>query len=112
MRAAIGVYRVDSRCQAEYLGSVRLNKPSVAVGLSVDRPSLLVFAFASSSWLGNSHSAISYETLLTPRSGYDYDVGVRYADDLYEVSIWEKDRRSGARREVERRDLAARSRPQ
>jgi len=48
-----------------------------------------------------------YETLLTPRAGYAYDVKVSYLDNVYSVAIREIDPRGSSSREIARRDLRA-----
>lgn len=107
VRAAVGVYGVDARCQLEYQGTVDLDRPLVAVGIPADRASYLVFGFASSSFLGGTRSTISQETLLQPRPGYSYDVEASYKDDLYNVVIREVHRRTGASRAIELQHLSA-----
>ena len=106
VRADVDVFRVDPDCQVEYLGTMKLDKPSIPVGLA-NEPAYLVFGFASSSWLMNSSSTISYETLLTPRADYDYEIGVSYVDNMYQVVVQETHRLTGARRYIDRRLLAA-----
>jgi hypothetical protein len=107
VRAAVGVYRVDERCQIEYQGTVDLDKPIVAVGIPADRASYLVFGFASSSFLGGTRSTMSQETLLRPRPGYSYDVEASYKDDIYSVVIREVHPGTGASRAIELRRLSA-----
>ncbi len=100
VRAALDIYRVDQGCQMHYEGTVDLRDSSLAIGIPVGEPSYLAFAFNSSSWLGSSQGSITYDTLLTPRPGYEYDVEVSYADDMYDVVIREIDPRGGARRDI------------
>jgi hypothetical protein len=107
VQAALHVHRVDAGCQTEYQGTVRLDKPSIEVGVPAGRSSLMVFTFSSSSFLGGSSSSIRYETLLTPRAGYTYEVKVSYLDNIYSVTIREIDPRRSSSREIERRDLRA-----
>jgi hypothetical protein len=107
VRAAVGVYRVDARCEIEYQGTVDLDKPVVAVGIPADAASYLVFAFASSSFLGGTRSTISQETLLRPRPGYRYDIEASYKDDIYNVAIREVHSRTGASRAVQLQRLDA-----
>ena len=107
VRAALDIYQVDGSCTTEYLGRVNLRSPSVDVGILSDQPSYLIFHFASSSFLANSRSTISYDTLLTPRAGHNYNIMVRYIDDIYHVEIQET--RPGTResRDIARQDLSA-----
>ena len=107
VRAAVGIYRVDQRCQIEYQGTVDLDKPMVAVGIPADRASYLVFDFASSSFLGGARSTISQETLLRPRPGYGYHIETSYKDDIYNVAIREVHLRTGASRAIELQHLSA-----
>ena len=107
VRAALHVHRVDASCQTEYQGTVQLDKPSVEVGVPAGRSSLMAFTFSSSSFLGGSSSSIRYETLLTPRAGYTYEVKVSYLDNIYNVTVREIDPRRSSSREIERRDLRA-----
>ncbi len=108
VRAAVGIHRVDERCQIEYLGTVDLDKPTVAVGIPADRASYLVFDFASSSFLGGTRSRITQETVLRPRPGYSYEIVASYKDDIYNVVIREVHPGTGASRAIELRRLSCR----
>jgi hypothetical protein len=112
VRSAVDVYRIDASCRAQYEGTVELNSPSVFVGIPFGRPSYLVFNFASSSFLANTRSTISYDTLLTPRAGYIYDVKVNYIDNIYGVIVRETHPQGPLSREIERRDLSVCNRQQ
>lgn len=107
VRVDVAIYAVDRRCQADYRGTIDLDEPVLTTGISVQRPSYLVFHFSSASFFSNSRGTISYETLLTPRSGYDYDAEVSYANNIYNVVIREKGPASRAGRELDPRKLDA-----
>ena len=107
VRAALGVYRVDDHCKIEYQGTVDLDGRLVSVGIPSGRPSYLVFEFASSSFLANSRRSISYETLLLPVAGRDYDIKVSYMDNIYNVEIRESRPGDAMVRNIERKDLRA-----
>ena len=107
VRAAVDIHRVTLHCKTEYEGTVQLNRPTIDVGIPPDRWSRLVFVFSSSTFLANRSGSITDETLLKPRSGYQYDVQVTYKDDMYNVSIRETHSSSSVGREVEHRDLRA-----
>jgi hypothetical protein len=107
VQAELHVHRVDAGCQTEYQGTVQLDKPSVEVGIPAGRQSLVAFTFSSSSFLSGSSSSVRYDTLLTPRAGYTYDVKVSYLDNIYSVTVREIDPRRSSSREIERRDLRA-----
>ncbi len=106
VRAELHIHRVDANCLTEYQGTVQLDRPSVEVGIPSGRQSLVAFTFSSSSFLSGSSSSVRYDTLLTPRAGYTYDVKVSYLDNIYSVTIREIDPR-GSSREIGRRDLSA-----
>ena len=105
--ADMHVASVDRGCQRNYRGSVRLDAPAVSVGIPADQPTYLVFEFSGRSAPTRGSASSTYSTLLTPRSGYQYDVDVVYADQMYSVTVHERNPRSGARREVERRAFSA-----
>ncbi len=98
--AAVDIYSVNSDCARQYQGTVDLRKTSVVVGLLPNTPSYLSFTFASSAFLANSHGTMSYDTVLVPRDGYDYDVSVSYIDNIYNVTIRERNSSSGESREL------------
>ncbi|HEY7657146.1 MAG TPA: hypothetical protein VH881_09815 [Burkholderiales bacterium] len=105
-RVSVHIHEVDASCRTEYLGTVQLNEPTVEIGIPAGRPSLLVFSFYNSSFLGSSTGSISYETLLRPRAGYTYDATARYREGIYYVSIRESGVRGSPGRELARRPLA------
>jgi hypothetical protein len=105
--ADMHVTAVDRRCQKNYRGSVKLTNTAVSVGIPVDQPSYLEFQFSGSSLLTRGSASSTYTTLLTPRSGHQYDVDVAYADEMYNITVYERNPRSGLRRAVERRPFSA-----
>ena len=105
MRAELHIHRVDANCLTEYQGTVQLDKPSVEVGIPAGRQSLVAFTFSRSSFLTGSSTSVRYDTLLTPRAGYTYDVTVSYVDRMYNVAIREIDPRKSSSREIERKSL-------
>jgi len=104
VRAELHIHRVGADCQTEYQGTIQLDKPTVEVGLSAARPSLVAVTFLRSSFLSGSRT-VRYDTLLTPRSGYSYEFRVSYRDDMYSVAIREIDARRSSSRELERKSL-------
>jgi hypothetical protein len=107
VRAAVDIYRIDTDCKTEYEGTVQLKSPSVDVGVPPGRLSYMVFVFASSGFLSSSSSTITYNTLLKPRVGYNYDIKVSYIDDIYNVVIWETHPNKMKSREIELKGLNA-----
>src|SRR5258706_3478261 len=107
VRTELNIHRVDANCLTEYQGTVQLDKPSVEVGIPAGRQSLVAITFSSSSFLTGSSRSVRYDTLLTPRAGYTYDVTVSYVDRMYNVAIREIDPRKSSSREIKRRSLKA-----
>jgi hypothetical protein len=106
MRGSVHIHEVDADCHTNYVGTVKLDQPKVALGLPAERTSYLVFAFDGSSFLGGSSSSTASGTVLKPRAGYRYEVAVTYRDSIYNVVLRESDPRNGASRELPRRQLA------
>lgn len=104
VRAALHVHQVSGECARRYEGTLALDRPVLDIGLPAGQPSYLVVSFDSSSFMAGSRST-SVGTLLTPRAGYEYELAVRYRQDIYDVALREIDRK-GARRELARRPLA------
>ena len=102
-RAAVDVFSVDAQCRATLEGRVALDEARVEVGLPQGRPSLLVFEFSGSGFLGSRRTSITKNVMLAPRAGRRYEARVDYRDDLYNVELKEIDPRSGASREVDPR---------
>ena len=105
VRAAVGIYRVDDQCRIDYQGTVDLDDRAISVGIPSGRPSYLVFEFASSSFLANSRGSITYETLLVPVQGRDYELKVSYVDSIYNVEILELAPGNSLARKIRRKDL-------
>ena len=107
IRAAVDIHRVTPDCKTEYEGTVQLSRPTIDVGIPPNRWSRLVFVFASSSFLANRIGTMTYETLLKPRSGYQYEAQVTYKDNMYNVVVRETHPSSSVSREIEHKDLRA-----
>ena len=105
VRATLHVHRVDANCQAEYRGSVALDRPSVTLGVPAERSSYLDVTFDTSSFLAGSRR-MNAGTLVRPRAGYRYDVAVAYRNSLYQLTVRETDP-SGRTRDLPRRDLGS-----
>ncbi|HEY9052167.1 MAG TPA: hypothetical protein VIQ03_11520 [Gammaproteobacteria bacterium] len=106
VKASLHIYSVNTNCEGSYQGTVKLDQPDKAVGIPENKTSYLAFDFDSSTFLGGSSSSISYETLLKPRPGYQYDIEVSYIDDLYNVIIKEMAPNKRSSREIDPIHLA------
>jgi hypothetical protein len=104
VRAALHLHQVNGECATRYEGTLALDQPALDVGVPAGQPRYLVVSFDTSSFTGGSRST-SVGTLLTARTGYEYELAVRYKQDIYDVALREIDRK-GARRELARRPLA------
>ena len=105
MRGSVHIHELDASCHSSYVGTVKLDRPSVALGLPAERASYLVFAFDGASFLGGTSSSTSAGTVLKPRAGFRYEFAVTYKDNIYNVVLRESDPRRGASREVPRQEL-------
>jgi hypothetical protein len=103
VKGALHIHRVNAKCETQYVGTVQLDRPSLALSLPPGQATYLVVAFDTSSFLGGTRST-SAGMLLTPRSASRYDLVVRYHDAIYDVALSEADGR--ARRVLARRDLS------
>ena len=104
VKGELHIHSMDAQCKTEYVGTVDLDQPSVALGIPAGRPSYLVFNFSNWSLLRGSH-AMSHETMLTPRAGYRYEVDASYKNDIYNVVLRELPPK-GAPRELPLRDVS------
>lgn len=96
----VHIYAVGRDCKAAYRGTLDLDSSRKAVGIPVGKPSYLVFEFPRFSLLPLATTNTSFETLLTPRPGYRYEVEASYANDIYGATLYERPANSGARREI------------
>jgi len=106
VRAGVDIYKVNPDCTTEYDGTVKLDDPSVDIGIPSGRSSYLVFVFASSG-LFSADSSTTYDTLLRPREGYRYDANVSYKEDIYNVAINEVSPVKKKNRELDIKGLSA-----
>ena len=107
IRTAVDIHRVEKNCATDYEGTVQLTESKTDIGIPPDRWSHLVFVFASSSFLANRNSTITYETLLKPKPHTHYAVAVSYKDDIFFVKIRETLPNRSAGREIESLPLSA-----
>jgi len=103
VRAALHVHAVTGECATHYDGTLQLDRPTLDLGVPAGRPSYLVVSFDTSSFMAGSRST-SVGTLVTPRPGYEYELAVRYKQDIYDVALREIDRK-GVSRDLARRPL-------
>lgn len=88
--AEFDIHRVNARCETDYLGRVYLDSPAIEVGIPVDELIYLDFIFASKAFMSTTTSAVRYQTIFTPRRGYQYHAKVDYDKGIYNVVIREK----------------------
>jgi len=100
VRAALHLHRVDAQCRTEYLGTVKLDRPSLSLALPAGQATWLVVAFDTSSLFAGSRGT-SAGMLLTPRAASRYGLAVRYHDSIYDLALSEDGRA------LPRRDLSA-----
>jgi len=96
MRGAVHIHELDATCHSNYVGTMKLDRASVTLGLPAERASYLVFSFDGSSFLGGTSSSTSAGTVLKPRPGYRYEFTVTYKENIYNVVLRESDPRGGS----------------
>jgi hypothetical protein len=82
-RADVDLFKVNAACEAQYLGSLRLDDASLDVGLPVGDTILLAYVFSRSSFLGGRDSTSVIEMMVAPRKGYRYEFEVSYLKNTY-----------------------------
>lgn len=96
----LNIHSVGAQCKTSYQGTVELDKATTELGIPTAKPTYLIVGFSSSSFLRGSNSLTSYDVLLVPRPGYRYEMGIRYVDNIYNVELFEVNRKTGKRRDV------------
>jgi hypothetical protein len=104
VRAALHVHALSGECSTRYDGTLALDREKVDIGVPAGRASYLVVSFDTSSSMAGARST-SVGTVLTPRAGYEYQLAVRYQQDIYDVAVREIDRK-GVSRDLARQPLA------
>ena len=87
IKASVDIHHIDSGCNTEYQGTIKLDQSRLATGIHTNTPVQLIFVFESNTWLAGASSSINYNTLLYARPGYRYEAKVSYQDDFYDVSL-------------------------
>lgn len=105
--AALDIHRVNARCETDYLGRVYLDRPTIDVGIPVDELIYLDFIFASKALMSTTVSAVRYQTIFTPRRGYQYDARVDYDRGIYSVVIRERRPGGSGGRVIEQTPLSS-----
>lgn len=93
--ARVDIYTIDKSCKIGYQGSLDLGKGQTGIGLPQNRPAFLQFIFSSSGLLASRRGSTSYDIYFTPRSGHEYFANARYVDEIYAVSLQQKNLTSG-----------------
>jgi hypothetical protein len=94
------VYEVDRRCETNYLGYVRLDKPVIEIGLPTGKLLMLTADFVAT-------ARNRYSYLLQPQPGYDYVADILHREKLYKFTLMERSRGSGTKRVIEHKDLGS-----
>jgi len=106
VEAAVDIHTVKPDCSTEYAGTVQLDESSSDVGIPAGRSSYLVFVFERSGFF-SADSTITYNTLIRPRPGYQYNATVSYKENIYNVVINEVNPGSKKNLELDPRDMSA-----
>src|SRR5579859_2489038 len=101
--AAVDIYRSLADCKLEHLGRLLLDKPIVDAGLPTGDALYIEFILGSKTFMSTSASAIRYDTELTLRPGYEYDMQLRFLPHTYSLEMRELRKGGGAGRGIERK---------
>jgi hypothetical protein len=105
VEAFVDIHNVRADCSTVYMGTIKLDEPSVEIGIPAKQQSYLTFVFNTSGFFSSSSSSISSNTLFKPRPGYRYLAKVSYIDEIYDVRIYEMNPGGKQSKELEFRDL-------
>ena len=100
----VHIYNVSNKCQLHYIGTINVESKSIKSGLATNTPSFIEVQFSSSSFLYGDRST-SYGTLLKPETGYQYELNTRYIDNIYNVSLFERNLKSSRKKELDTQSL-------
>jgi hypothetical protein len=78
----LDLYTIDARCEADYVGTLKLRDASLDVGLPVEQKVLLAYVFSRSALIGNEGTS-TIEIMLTPQRGHRYEFDVAYLKKGY-----------------------------
>ncbi len=106
MQAAVDIHKVNPDCSTEYAGTIQLDDSPKDIGIPSGRSSYLVFVFEKSGFF-TAETSTTYNTLIRPRSGYQYIAEVSYQENIYNVIINEVDPGNRKSREIETRGMYA-----
>lgn len=101
--AFLHVYRMQDVCNAEYLGTVTLDRNEMTTGVPLRQPIYLKFVFKTSQRFSNNSAIIPYGVMVTSQPEVRYVAELRYADGMYQVEIREFGPSGGPGRLLERR---------
>lgn len=76
------IYESTGDCKKDHLGAMKLRNGETRIGIAVGRPMCLVFVFYAKVRVHNGW-------LVTLRPGVQYLALVRYADRIYDISLYE-----------------------
>jgi hypothetical protein len=96
------VYEMDTRCKPNYLGYVRLEQPTIELGLPTGTLLVLTAEFMTRGRFSESEVRNAYEYLIQPQPGQEYFADIRHQNNLYKFSLTES-RNGGAKRNVDRK---------
>jgi len=105
VEAFLHVYRLQGPCNFEYLGTVKLNRDEIRLGISPRQSTYLKFDFETSARFANTSSTVPYSVALTPQLGAQYTADVSYVDSVYSVVVRKTGPRGTAERFIERSKL-------
>ena len=94
IKTSIDIYYLGNNCKLSYRGTVNLENSKQSIGLKINQVQYLVVSFFSSSFWAGRSSSMSQEITLNPSADNQYIMNVSYLDNIYNVDIKKRNRRS------------------
>jgi hypothetical protein len=88
-KATLEIHNIKADCSTEYIGTVKLDKPIVEIGIPTRYQSYLTFEFNTAGVFAANAGKMTANTLFKPKAGYRYLAKVRYIDEFFDVEIYE-----------------------
>lgn len=86
---ALDIHRMDAPCKMHYEGRVWFDGAETRLGLPVDQPMFLSFAFASKNYMSGNGGSVRQNTTFVARPGSTYVAEVSYVRGIYDVQLRE-----------------------
>lgn len=101
MNAYLHVYAIDATCKESYLGTISLDNERTYSGVEGNKDMKFYVVFSSSSFLPEGNGAMGVPVNVKVKKGYTYEFDLVYADDIYNVDVFEIDDKTKKRQKLD-----------